>query len=99
MLGRRRELAALAPAAERVFVTVEEVRRKSLFADETDAAGALSGLYVERIALAPMGARPLGLGELYGADGEALRAYALAAKTQAGFDHWLAHALGHAVRA
>jgi glutaconate CoA-transferase subunit A len=98
-IGRRRELATLAHAATRTLVTVEEIVPGSFFERERDAAGALSNLYVEAVALAPMGARPLAHGEHYGTDADALRAYAEAAKSEAGFRAWLDHALGQAVLA
>jgi len=98
-IGRRRELATLAHAAERTLVTCEEIVPGSFFETERDAAGALSSLYVDGIALAPMGARPLALGEHYGVDADALQAYAEAARTEAGFRDWLDHALGQAVLA
>ncbi len=92
-IGRRRELATLAHAAERSLVTVEEVVEGSFFEREATAAGALSGLYVEAVAVAPRGAAPLGLGDRYGVDAAALRAYAKAARTEAGFAAWLETAL------
>ena len=98
-IGRRRELATLAHAAERTLVTCEEIVPGSFFETERDAAGALSSLYVDGIALAPMGARPLALAEHYGVDGDALGAYAAAAGSEAGFRDWLDHALGQAVLA
>jgi glutaconate CoA-transferase subunit A len=98
-IGRRRELATLAHAAERTLVTVEEIVPGSFFDSERDAAGALSSLYVDTIALAPMGARPLGLAEHYGVDADALEAYAQAAKSETSFKDWLDHALGQAVLA
>lgn len=96
-IGRRRELATLAHAAERSFVSVDDVVDGSFFETETKAAGALSGLYVEGIALAPGGAQPLGLGDHYEADAAALAAYARAARTEEGFEAWLERALGEAV--
>jgi glutaconate CoA-transferase subunit A len=98
-IGRRRELATLAHAAARTLVTVEEIVPGSFFETERDAAGALSSLYVDGIALAPMGARPLALGDDYGVDADAIQAYAEAAKSEAGFRAWLDHALGQAVLA
>ena len=92
-IGRRRELATLAHAASRSLVTVEEIVAGSFFERETTAAGALSGLYVEAIALAPRGAAPLGLGDRYAVDGRAMAAYAAAARTEAGFRRWLDEAL------
>ena len=98
-IGRRHELATLARAAARTLVTVEEIVAGSLLASERDAAGALASEHVDGIALAPMGARPLALGEHYGADGEALAAYARAAASAAGFRTWLDQALGQAALA
>ncbi|TVQ35532.1 MAG: CoA synthetase [Geminicoccaceae bacterium] len=88
-IGRRRELATLAHAAERSLVTVERVVGGSFFEREETAAGALSSLYVEAIATVPQGAWPLGLGDRYPVDGAAMRAYAKAARTAAGFRTWL----------
>lgn len=87
-IGRRRELATLAHAARRTLVTVEEVV-DDLFADETLAAGALPGLYVEAVAVAPKGAWPLALPECYGRDEAHLRAYAEAAASEEGFSRYL----------
>ncbi|NBB70643.1 MAG: CoA synthetase [Alphaproteobacteria bacterium] len=98
-IGRRRELATLARAAERTLATCEEIVPGSFFADERDAAGALSSLDVDAIALAPMGARPLALAGHYGVDADALDAYAEAARSEEGFRAWLDHALGQAVLA
>ncbi len=93
-IGRRRELATLARAAARTLATVEEIVPGSLLTHERDAAGALAADDVDGIALAPMGARPLALAGHYGADRDALAAYAATAATAAGFRRWLAHALG-----
>jgi glutaconate CoA-transferase subunit A len=89
-IGRRRELATLAHAAKRVFVTVEKVIDGDLFETEASAAGALPALYVDSIAVAENGAWPCGLTDHYPPDAEALRAYVRAARTQEGFDAWLA---------
>lgn len=93
-IGRRRELATLAHAADRSLVTVEAVVPGSFFEQEETAAGALSGLYVEAVAEVPGGARPLGLGDRYGVDAAAMRAYTGAARSGAGFAAWLDAALG-----
>ncbi len=98
-IGRRRELATLAHAAERALVTVERVVEGSFFEREATAASALSSLYVEAIAEAPRGAAPLGLAEHYEPDVAALRAYARAARTEGGFRAWLAETIGEAVPA
>ncbi|WP_119166624.1 CoA transferase subunit A [Algihabitans albus] len=64
-IGRRRELASLAHAARRTLVTVEEIVDDDLLAEEASAAGVLPSLYVSSLAVAPGGARPLGLQDLY----------------------------------
>ncbi|MEM7178403.1 MAG: CoA-transferase [Pseudomonadota bacterium] len=89
-IGRRRELATLAHAARAVYVTVEEIVDRDLFACEADAACALPAFYIDGIAEAPRGAWPCAMAELYEADGDALAAYARAAKTAEGFARWLA---------
>jgi glutaconate CoA-transferase subunit A len=90
-IGRRRELMTMAHAAKRTFVTVEAISETDLFDDESLAAGVIPALYVEGVAEAKRGAAPLGLWGAYDADGAFLRDYALAAKTQAGFDAFLAN--------
>ena len=89
-IGRRRELATLVHAASKVLVTVEKIVDESLYATEASAACALPAFYVDGIAVAEDGAWPCGLTDLYPPDAEAIRAYAAAAKTQAGFKAYLA---------
>lgn len=89
LIGRRRELASMAYASKRTFVTVEKVIEGSLLDTEETAAGTLPALYVSGVALAQKGALPYGLAGNYAVDGAALRAYAQAARTQKGFDVWL----------
>ncbi|HMM75366.1 MAG TPA: CoA transferase [Gammaproteobacteria bacterium] len=88
-IGVRRELMTMAHAAAQSFVTVEAIREDSLLEDPALAAGTISSLYIERVCLAPGGMRPLPFGADRG-DDAALAAYARAARTQAGFDAWLA---------
>lgn len=90
LIGRRRELATMAHAAARVYVTVEEIVDASLYETEASAAGALPAFYLDGIAVAPNGAWPCGLTDRYPPDGAALAAYAAAARTEAGFQDWLA---------
>jgi glutaconate CoA-transferase subunit A len=80
----------MAHAARSTLVTVEEIVDDDLLGDESVAAGALPALYVDAIAVAPGGARPLGCQDLYDADDDALAEYAEAARTPAGFATWLA---------
>ncbi len=92
-IGRRRELATMVHAAAKVLVTVERVAEGNLFDTEASAAGALPAFYVDAIAVAPNGAWPCGLTDLYPPDADALRAYARAARTEDGFRDWLAEFL------
>lgn len=89
-IGRRRELAVMAYASRATYVTVERIVDGSLFDDERTAAGALPGLYVDGVALAPRGAWPYGLWGEYGTDTAELVRYAAAARTEEGFADWLA---------
>lgn len=88
-IGVRRELMAMAHAAARTFVTVETICDERLLDDPALAAGTIPAMYVDRICVAPGGMRPLPFAEDRG-DDAALAAYARAARTQAGFNDWLA---------
>jgi glutaconate CoA-transferase, subunit A len=88
-IGRRRELATLAHAAKRCFVTYEEKRPGSMLEDELLAPGVLSAAYVTAVAQASRGAWPLGVADLYDIDDAHLMRYAKAAKTRAGFQRYL----------
>lgn len=96
LIGRRRELASMAYAARRTFVTVERIIGGSLFDTEETAAGTLPALYVTGVALAESGAWPYGLAGAYDGDGAALHAYARAARTPDGFETWLKDYVGRA---
>lgn len=88
-IGRHRELAAMAYAAKRTFVTVERIVERNLMASEDSAAGVLPSLYVDKVAVAPRGAWPLPLpGEYPGDDVEVAR-YAAMARSEEGFRAWL----------
>ena len=88
-VGRRRELATLAHAAVKTFVTYEEERDGDMLEDELLAPGVISSIYVSAVALARRGAWPLGVAELYGIDDAHLAQYARAAKTREGFQRYL----------
>jgi glutaconate CoA-transferase subunit A len=88
-IGRERELAMMAHAAAKTVVTVEKIQDANLFDDPWLAAGALGAFYVERIALAPQGAWPLGLADHYPADAAHLAEYASLAQTPEGFAAYL----------
>jgi glutaconate CoA-transferase subunit A len=91
-IGRRRELAAMAYAAEQTLVTVERVVEENLLGDEMSAAGTLPALYVTEIAVAPRGAWPYGLWGEYATDTAEIVRYAKAARTPEGFAEYMATA-------
>ena len=88
-IGRRKELATIAHASRRCFVTYEEMRPGDMLEDELLAPGVLSSVYVSGVARAERGAWPLSVAGLYGIDDAQLRRYAKAAKTQEGFQRYL----------
>ena len=99
-VGRRRELATLAHASQRVLVTVERVVPGNLLDDERLAPGVIGATYIEAVAVAERGAWPLGLLDDYPADAAHLREYARAARTIEGFSAYLErYVLGRAAAA
>ncbi|MGH6790636.1 MAG: CoA transferase subunit A [Pseudolabrys sp.] len=88
-IGRQRELATMAHAAEITVATVEKIHDGNLLDDPVLAAGTLPGFYVERIAVAERGAWPLPLPDYYGADAAHLAEYAQMATTTEGFADYL----------
>ena len=84
-IGRRRELATMAYASKATLVTVERISETSLLHDEDSAAGVLPALYIDRIAVAPRGAWPIGLWSEYPADTAEIARYAAMARTPEGF--------------
>lgn len=89
-VGRRRECATLAHASQRVLVTVERVVEGNFLEDERLAPGTINGTYIEAVAVAERGAHPVALLDEYGFDGAHVTNYARAARTEAGFQEWLA---------
>lgn len=89
-IGRSRDLVNMAQASHATFVTVEETVDDDLLADPDRAGAVIPALYVDRIAVAPRGAWPLGLPGRYAPDDAALGRYAQAARTREGFASWLA---------
>lgn len=89
-IGRRRELAAMAYASRQTFVTVERIVDHRLPDDELTAAGVLPSLYVDGVAQVDKGAWPYGLWGEYAADTAALQRYARMARTEEGFQQWIA---------
>ncbi len=88
-IGRRRELATLAHASKKVFVTVEEIVDEDFFDCELKAAATLSSLYVDGISLARNGAWPCGLTNCYEIDSNEMSKYAKSAKYQETFDEYM----------
>src|SRR5499427_80500 len=88
-IGRQRELATMAHAAQKTIATVEKIHDGNLLDDPVLAAGTLPGFYVESIAVAERGAWPLGLPDHYGVDAEHLAEYAQMAATAEGFADYL----------
>ena len=88
-IGRRRELATIAHAACKTFVTYEEQRPGDMLEDELLAPGVISSTYITAVARAARGAWPLGVVGLYDIDDAHLMRYARAAKTREGFAHYL----------
>jgi glutaconate CoA-transferase, subunit A len=88
-IGRQRELATMAHAAEKTIVTVEKLHDGNLLDDPVLAAGTLPGFYVESVAVAERGAWPLPLPDHYAADAEHLAKYAKLAATAEGFSEYL----------
>jgi len=88
-IGRDRELAMMAHAAKKTVVTVEKIFDGNLFDDPVLAAGALSGFYIETVAVAPKGVWPLGLADHYAADAAHIAEYARLAATADGFARYL----------
>jgi glutaconate CoA-transferase subunit A len=94
-IGRRKELATIAHASRRCFVTYEELRSGDMLEDELLAPGVLSSVYVSGVAQAQRGAWPLSVTGVYGIDDSHLALYAKAAKTREGFQGYLKeHVLG-----
>lgn len=88
-IGRRRELATLAHAAKRTYVSYEDLRADDMLDDELLAPGVLAAVYVTGLAQAARGAWPLGVVDLYPIDDAHLMHYAKAARTRAGFERYL----------
>lgn len=98
-VGRRKELAAMAYAAESTIVTAERIVEHDLFGDEDLTAGLIPAIYIDAIAEAPGGARPYGLWGHYGTQTDELLRYAQSAKTADGFARYLDEKYGQTVMA
>ena len=92
-IGRRRELATLAHASKKVFVTVEKILDKDFFEDELSASTCLPALYIDGISIVKNGAWPCALPGVYSSDNQEIKKYSIAAKTQKGFEDYMKHCL------
>jgi glutaconate CoA-transferase subunit A len=88
-IGRQREFATMAHAAEKTIATVEKIVDGNLLDDPVLAAGTLPGFYVEAVAVVERGAWPLGLPDHYAADAEHVALYSRMAATADGFAEYL----------
>lgn len=88
-VGRRRELLNMAQASKTTLVTVEKIVDSNLLEDETMAAGVLTSLYVEAVAVAPSGTWPLDFWQGDAEDAEHLDLYRNMAQTEEGFNEYL----------
>jgi glutaconate CoA-transferase subunit A len=88
-VGRRKELATLAHASKKTFVTYEEKKRGDMLDDELLAPGLITSVYVSAVAPAERGAWPLGMAQLYDVDDGHIGHYAKLAKTRDGFERYL----------
>ncbi len=98
-VGRERELLIMAHAAHRTLVTVEEITDRNLLEDQTRAGAVIPSPYIDRIALAPRGAWPVGLVDHYAQDEAEIARYAAAARTPEGFAGYVEGWLGKHSRA
>ena len=89
-VGNKRELVIMAHAARSALVTVEEIFDGDLVADERYAAGTIAAIYVDKIALTENGSWPIGLAGRYETDGDHMDKYVSAAKSDSGFEAYLA---------
>jgi glutaconate CoA-transferase, subunit A len=89
-ISREREVLIMAQAAHRTLVTVEAITDDDLIEDQSRAGATLPAIYVDKIALAPKGSWPIELQDYYGRDDSELARYMGMAKTQEGFETYLA---------
>lgn len=89
-IGVRRECMLMAHAARDTLVTAEEIVDGDLMADEATKAGCIPALYVTALAEARQGAWPQAVPGHYPADDAHLAHYADLARTEEGFQRYLA---------
>ncbi len=88
-VGRQRDLMTMAHAASHTLVTVENITDDNLLDDPARAGSVLPSFYVSAIALAPRGAWPLALWDVYPDDEAAIARYLALARTDDGFARFL----------
>ena len=93
-VGRERELLIMAHASHRTLATVEEITDQNLLEDRARAGAVIPSIYVDRVALAPQGAWPVGLVDHYPQDEAEIARYTAAARTPEGFASYLNAWLG-----
>ena len=71
-------------------MTVERMIEGNLLEDERLAPGSINGVYIEAVAVAERGAWPGGLLDEYPADAAHIAEYAKLARTEDGFQSYLA---------
>ena len=85
----RRECILLAHASAQTFASVEEIWDGNLLEDERMVAGTIPPVYVSGITHAPKGAWPLALSGCYDQDGNHLKMYVEAAKSEETFAEYI----------
>lgn len=87
-LGNASDLKTVIHAARATLATCEAFHDGDILADPLLAPAAISGFYVDAVALAPKGSWPIALPDRYDEDADAIRAY-MAAASEGGMAAWL----------
>jgi glutaconate CoA-transferase subunit A len=93
-VGRERELMMMAHASHRSLATVEEITEENLLEDAARSGSVIPSIYVDRVALSPQGAWPVGLVDHYPQDDAEIARYTAAARTPEGFTGYVNAWLG-----
>lgn len=89
-IGRERDCMTLAHAAKACFITVERIEDGNLLDDPARAGSVIPALYISGIAHVPQGAWPIGFGDAYRPDDDAMRRYLASAAQKAPVEALLA---------
>ncbi len=92
-IGRHRELMLMAHAAKHTLATVDDISEHSLLDDDRLVAGVIPGLYISAVAKAEQGTWPINLWDRYPLDQAVIAEYARVARSEAGFEDFLARFL------